>query len=408
MTHVTEILLADAETSLRRELGTLHGRDSLDAAFAAWLVGGDAAASEMIAPIRSALSVTGGQRSHKEVAILGYALAAGQMKQAEQLAVLDGIVWLTGRNPFVDGAPIPCCTDPVALLGVALGAKFAGDAQLRQSLAEWMEKFLATTSAARGIEDWQRCLFAASHLLVSATTTLAIPSASPVADIRVALRSKGLLASSGQAQDAADEREVLQILKGESTELGPVRAAIRFAAYQWIRREGQIIDLARPTLADVGRVLRGVPAGLKKWTWETKPRTSAKNAEARQWHIDNEYHVQNLLWLVLAPCFPDLKEEEYTPSIGDYQPRVDLCIPSLQLIIEVKFMRESTKPKDIIEEVAADANLYFAPGSQYRHLIPFVWDDVRRSEDHPTLESGLKQIPKVVDAIVVSRPGSMT
>lgn len=111
---------------------------------------------------------------------------------------------------------------------------------------------------------------------------------------------------------------------------------------------------------------------------------------------------------MLAPCFPDLKEEEYTPSIGDYQPRVDLCIPSLQLIVEVKFMRASTRPKDIIEQVAADANLYFAAGSQYQHLIPFVWDDARRSEDHSSLEAGLKQIPNVADAVIVSRPGSMT
>ncbi len=67
------------------------------------------------------------------------------------------------------------------------------------------------------------------------------------------------------------------------------------------------------------------------------PRTTS--GTARQWHIDNEYHVQNLLWVLLAPIFPDLDDEQYLTKIGQKNPRADLYIPSMKLIVEVKFLR---------------------------------------------------------------------
>ena len=57
----------------------------------------------------------------------------------------------------------------------------------------------------------------------------------------------------------------------------------------------------RISAQDLVRLLERIPAGLRKWTWEIQPRTT--NGIARQWHVDNEYHVQNLLWAVLAPIF---------------------------------------------------------------------------------------------------------
>jgi hypothetical protein len=89
-------------------------------------------------------------------------------------------------------------------------------------------------------------------------------------------------------------------------------------------------------------------------------------------------------------------------------PRVDLVIPSLKLIIEVKFMRSSDNPQSMIEQIAADASLYLVEGSKYSNILAFIWDDSRRSEQHDILKSGLKQINGIFDAIVVSRPGSMT
>jgi hypothetical protein len=61
----------------------------------------------------------------------------------------------------------------------------------------------------------------------------------------------------------------------------------------------------------------------------------------------------------------------------------------------------------LIEEIAADANLYLANNSPYKNIIVFIWDDTRRSEQHDFIIQGLLQLEGVLDAIVVSRPGIM-
>src|SRR5690606_26292431 len=124
--------------------------------------------------------------------------------------------------------------------------------------------------------------------------------------------------------------------------------------------------------------------------------------EARKWHVDNEYHVQNILWLLLAPIFRDLVPEDCTPKVGPVQPRADIGIPSLRVIVEAKFMRRTDAPKKMIEQIAEDASLYLVPGSRYDRLIPFIWDDSRRSEHHEDMLRGLRQIRGVGDAVIVA------
>ena len=91
------------------------------------------------------------------------------------------------------------------------------------------------------------------------------------------------------------------------------------------------------TPATVARLLAAAPRALQLWPWEDKPKT--KNSRPAKWHVDNEYHVQALLWTILAPIFPDLRREEYAAQVGPIQPRVDFGIPSLRLLIEAKFAR---------------------------------------------------------------------
>jgi hypothetical protein len=167
-----------------------------------------------------------------------------------------------------------------------------------------------------------------------------------------------------------------------------------------------VCDLRTVTVADIGELLRRVPAGLKKWTWEDKPRTKTSPA-ARQWPVENEYHVQNMLWLILAPLFPDLIDEDSTPKVGPVQPRADIGVPSLRLIVEAKFMRADDPPKKMVEQIAEDASLYLVAGSNYNRMIPFIWDDSRRTEHHEEIIRGLRQIAGVADAIIVPRPGCM-
>ena len=159
------------------------------------------------------------------------------------------------------------------------------------------------------------------------------------------------------------------------------------------------------SLEDVSKLLKRVPAGLRRWTWEGNSRT--KGGQPRQWCIENEYHVQNLLYFLLAAVFPDIREEEYTRSVGQKKPRVDLEIPSLKLVIEIKFWYRKDNPQKIIGEIAEDTSLYLAEGSPHEQMIAFIWDDSCRTEEHDLLDSGLKRLPGIFDVVIVSRPGRM-
>jgi REase_DpnII-MboI len=184
------------------------------------------------------------------------------------------------------------------------------------------------------------------------------------------------------------------------------RAAAQATALTYLLRDTATMRLGSPSVEDLARVLESIGRSMRRWPWEAVPRT-VKSAPAR-WDIENEYHVQDMLWVILAPLLPDLDDEEWLKSLGQHHPRADLAIPSLELIIEVKFLRSGKSSfSSVIQEVAADASTYLQVGSGYRHIIAFVWDDAARTEEHSELRQGLTRISGVRDAIVLSRPSKM-
>jgi hypothetical protein len=41
----------------------------------------------------------------------------------------------------------------------------------------------------------------------------------------------------------------------------------------------------------------------------------------------------------------------------------------------------------------------------YQHILPFIWDDSTRNQEHDLALKGLRRLPGVIDAVIVSRPG---
>lgn len=223
-------------------------------------------------------------------------------------------------------------------------------------------------------------------------------------DLVVALSAKGLANASEVVR--ANAWTIISSLMGESDGMG--RAATQLAALTTLLRDASTLRPGATSIADVARLLAGVARSMRRWAWDEKP--LSKNSVAAHWDIDNEYHVQDMLWAILAPLFPDLDDEEWLKSLGQHHPRADLAIPSLELIIEVKYLRKGGKAVfvDVIKEVAADASTYLQKGSGYKHIVAFIWDDEARTEEHPELLQGLTRLRGVEDAIVISRPARMT
>jgi len=405
MNKVQALLLDDARAALHA-IVTSPGNYALEEVFAYWLIPNSANKEVVLSAIAKAATASGAQRTYQEVAILGYGTDITESTEEYTSCLNTGLELLSGREPISEGVPMGFVVDGVAMLGIAIGAARAEPSiKLKEKIAAWIERCRHSLAMAT-VPDWQRTLLAAAEIKSGCKVLSGLTHEPDVFDVRVMLRAKGIFDSDDFVEE--DEVQLISTLQSKSSsELSKCRAAIRLFGLDFVRSKSPTVALNRLTVSDVGNILRRIEPALRNWTWEEKPRTTKKGAEARKWYVENEYHVQNLLWLVLAPLFPDLQDEEYTPKIGTLQPRADIPIPSLQLIVEVKFWRADASSQEMIRQLAQDNSLYSVSGSRYKQIIAFIWDNAGRTEQHDLLIQGLCKLDHVVDAVVVSRPSMM-
>lgn len=341
-----------------------------------------------------ASAASGGARQTAHAAVLGYAC---NLDASFAEAFEDALAWLTSRSYFVAGRPLQFEVDGLALLGVAVGLGRLPESKRADTLS-WLQALLRQQQIAADDLDWNDHLIAGARRIAGVDPNAFIPG-----DLALALEGKQALTSDGSAREAA----WTLIASLDALQDGMTRAATQRAALGLLLKSAAAIRLGSMTIEDASTLLGGLSRSLRRWTWELEPRT--KNSLIARWDVENEYHVQDLLWAVLAPVFPDLDDEEWLKSIGHHTPRGDLAIPSLDLIIEVKFLRAGGAAvfSKVIQEVAADASTYLHDGSQFRHLIAVVWDDLARTEEHAELRRGLMKLPGVREAIIISRPSRM-
>lgn len=407
MKRVGQILVFDA-VQMHREIWLARSTtDLLVEAFGCWLrleTGAPTNTSQLLEDVRVR---SGARRTYKEVAAAGFLVGSGA-EDAETIKYFrEGLSWLARRQPSFDGVPTGLAVDGVAFLGLVGGLTRLGDASALKQAGVWIASFLATSLALPGVPAWQKSLMRGAGVSLGAPE-IRVDYKEDAPDAVLALIAQGTITSpEANLLEQAGSGFLTLLCHESDRSVEPERAALRLAAFRWLENAVGAVAGAFATAEDVCRLLHRLSAAFYRWTWEDVARTSRKRAEPRRWHIDNEYHLQNLLWVVLAPLFPDLKEEEFTESIGQLQPRTDLVIPSLALIIEAKFMYSRTTAREMIEQIAADSSLYLKDGSQYRHIIPVIWDEAARTEEHAMMIQGLKQLRGVCDVVVVSRPAAM-
>jgi hypothetical protein len=384
-----QLLLGDAERQLSRIVDAIA--DDLDAAFAEFLLRRRDVPTAKSGAVQRALSRQGAERSYRDVATLGFLASA--LPGSIPVVELDELVsWLSGTAPFVGGVPTGIVEDRVALLGVALASRHATPANGAR-LREWLGAIVLPTPD----ESPQDSALLAAAAAAAGLPPLAVTNLAP--DAELALSTTGLLSFPANAVAIAH----LSSLQAGDVSHEPRHATIQLAALNAVRTRLSQINVAAPTVADVRTLLGRTSHSLQEWTWEERGRTTG--APARQWHIDNEYHVQSLLWAILSPLFPDITREEYVEAVGPLQPRTDIGLPSIRLVVEAKFWRKKLSKAKIVEQIASDVSLYFASAAaRYDSLVVVIWDNARRTEDHSSVIRGIRALPRVSDAVILSRP----
>lgn len=403
MNGMGDILLGDAEALLRREADKLRGGSALDRLLVGWLLpeecGAEAnsVAQAAVAEWRETKR-GGGPRSYQAVGALALATALEVADSECTTAFNEGLDWALGTATEVDGTAVGLAADPPTVLAVVSALLRTADTGRQAAMRSWLASVLDKFDKRLGL--WERAQLHVASQLLGERRPLPpeLSEASSVTRVAVAPITEVVIASDGRAIMAA----VLE----HHAQVDAIGAAFLLASLS--RAKASVVRSIRTdlmTVDDVLALLRNVTRSLRDWTWEEKPRT--KTSQARQWRVDHEYHVQNLLWVVLAPLFPDLESEGYSAKVGFTQPRADLVIPSLNVIIEAKFARATDSLKEIQRQLVQDAAMYFPQGGQYDRMIAFVWDDAARTEEHATLIQGLEKLERVAGVIVVNRPSKM-
>ena len=352
------------------------GGDPLVHGLASWLE----LCEPMPAPLRPAVW------NYQCVAVLGLS-----PRESDDLFI-EGVNWLCECKFFKAGVIRGFEADPLAMLAVGVGLSRFPD----HPAGAWLSSLVG-----RAIDlernSWRRTLLLATKQVLGET----VDWGSADAEVAVALEGRGLC----EVDAACRDRALTAIMKLEHDE---ERAVVQLSALEHLLSMAGSLDIHRPSANDVVAILNRVPAALKRWPWEDAPKTRKEGVTAQRWDMQVEDHVQSLLYAILRPVFTDIDDEEYLKSVGHKRPRADFVIPSLRLVVEVKFLRKATQSAraKVLEEVAADTGLYLNDGTAYNTMVVFVWDDTGSIHHHAELVTGLDGLPGVVGAVIVPRPGS--
>jgi REase_DpnII-MboI len=405
MSDINLYLIEDIELTIKRQIDSIRGSSDLVEAYIEWLVGDtEIEYANLQALALSSATKKGAQRTYRDIAIMGFGMVYSQNIQDINSALKDGLLWMHKRKSYSPETLPDYAVDGLALLGIAQGILFCAQWEFYQEVRIWIIEIIKASLEQGRLNEWDKALIAIADFLIRGLNpSLSLQNTFP--DLLVALSTRISL----DVNSDIEEKAFSIVLSSIKSEQGVERSATQLAALKWLKRKAPKILPGQAKVSDVIELLQGVPRSLRRWCWEDKPRSKKRDAKPITWDIQSEYHVQDLIWVILSPIFPDLEDEENLPSLGQKHPRYDLGIPSLGLIIEIKFAYEglSSEFANIIEGVAADTSLYLSERSGYNKVLAFVWDNSRRTEQHSELKHGLGKIRDVVGAIVVSRPGKM-
>ncbi|PJZ82989.1 hypothetical protein CH364_18520, partial [Leptospira harrisiae] len=107
----------------------------------------------------------------------------------------------------------------------------------------------------------------------------------------------------------------------------------------------------------------------------------ARRAGKENYKINDEYDVQDLLYVMLKPIFPNLETEDPVPKIGGRGSRIDLVLKEHGILIETKMIKNSDQNETkFVKELKEDFESYHAyPG--IKNLFVFVYDPYRKTKD---------------------------
>lgn len=307
---------------------------------------------------------------------------------------------LLGQAAKIDSTPLPWVSDMFGVMAVKWLVTQMNDPRIAREFEHWTSGFLTQQASGDHLNLFEKDVVAYVRSGDAAVYTSAcVPLFFHYRKIRRIDDHQLRLSLISRFMD-----ELRALTQGDSS---PALLSLMVYVFDQVNQDVAIVPPKGWSLDDLLGFLEHIPVGLKRWTWEDSGRT--RGAQPVMWRVENEYHVQNLLYVLLAPVFNDIADEVNLQPVGQKNPRIDLYLPSLHTIIEVKYRKDVKKSFPmLIGEIAEDASLYRAD-AKYKdaRIVNFLWDCTRATQEHAKFKEGVLKINGISGCVVVSAPSTM-
>ncbi|MDZ7289956.1 MAG: hypothetical protein ONB44_09950 [candidate division KSB1 bacterium] len=344
------------------------------------------------------------ERNVYHVAGLGYSIHIAKLDEKAEVKFVRGLDLLEQRDPF-KGPHINYPFQPVAFLGLVLGTKCIKDQSRQKEKTKWLTGILNERIKKGELGGYQALLYKyIRHLLTGQKIEINdITEHYSLEELSVLeyFLKRNIFQTHNQDVLGIIRKELInRLVKSCMDEVIDEKAAIVWAA----ANESIAIEIDNLLVSPhfVSAILSRFEDAMKRWRYDTDSKTSPV-----QWPVNEEREVQDIVWLILRSYFDDLVDEERLPKFGHASYKPDFAIPSLRLLIEVKVAYSKDDFKKIEQAIMVDSIGYLINSSSYDKILVFIYDKSASVQEHNTTKRALKQIDKIGDVVIVSKPSQL-
>lgn len=212
------------------------------------------------------------------------------------------------------------------------------------------------------------------------------------------------LALSGQDTDVKynDPYEIRVEFIGDKIVLISSGVKVLEARDNWFNEGNVGFETFGPTTVEFSnyKVYEVPPVGHLLQVLESFPYTIKRDLAYHKRELTDEKDVQRALYMILRSHYSDLVDEEILGKFGLKHYQDDFGIPSLDTIIEVKVIKDSTNLKELQEQLMVDSIGYFKTMTGYRHLVYFLYNKANKLVES-SFVAALQSLDPVAGVIIV-------
>ena len=329
------------------------------------------------------------------ISSLGYSINTEYDNTAEE-KFIKAFNLLKKRNHF-KGGHVTFPYQPLTFLGIVLGIKSLKDASIRSNGIEWLTIILQERNKIGQISGFHNLFYKyiEHHLKGKPIQIGEVSEYSWLEEL--AFLELGIMKNIFQIPNPHDNLKqirkniLVQLLQTPAESIEPEKAPIIwYATNESITKEVSTF-LVSPSF--VSTVLIRFEAAMRRWKSE--------------WPVSNEKEVQDIMWLILRSYFDDLIDEETLPKFGHSSYKPDFGIPSISLLIEIKYVYKKEDFKKIEKDIMQDTIGYLTNNQQYKKIIVFIYDNSGSVQEHNITRRDLIKVKGIEDVIIVSKPSQI-